>query len=153
VTEPSPFNVSTAFIRIANLDGSAQRFLDFGGNSFDPAWLPALAAPPTPTLTPTPTLSFSPIVFASKRDGHYELYGIDTDGGTLTRLTQISGNITGGVAPAWSPDGKQLTFKSDRDGNLEIYTMNSDGSGERRLTDDTASELFPSWSPDGKQIQ
>ena len=51
------------------------------------------------------------------------------------------------LAPAWSPDGRQIAFYSERDGNWEIYLMNADGSGLTRLTDNPANDWFPSWAP------
>ncbi len=89
------------------------------------------------------------IVFASDRDGDFEIYVMDTDGGGQTRLTETSGED---YYPAWSPDGSKLAFVSTRDGNAEIYVMNADGTGQTRLTNETASDLAPVWTRDGSQI-
>lgn len=91
----------------------------------------------------------SKIAFASDRDGNYEIYAMDADGGGQTRLTE---NAAEDLAPAWSPDSKRLAFVSNRDGNNEIYVMNADGTAQTRLTNNTADDLAPNWSPDGTKI-
>lgn len=94
-------------------------------------------------------LSASKIAFASDRDGNFEIYVMDADGGGQTRLTE---NTAEDYSPTWSPDGSRLAFVSTRDGNPEIYVMNADGSAQTRLTNNSASDLGPVWKPDGSQI-
>ncbi len=89
------------------------------------------------------------LAFASDRDGNFEIYAMDADGGGQTRLTE---NPAEDYSPAWSPDGSRLAFVSTRDGNAEIYLMNADGTGQTRLTNNTAGDLAPVWKPDGSQI-
>ncbi len=89
------------------------------------------------------------IAFASDRDGNFEVYLMDADGGGQTRLTEDAGED---YSPAWSPDGGRLAFVSTRDGNAEIYVMNADGSGQIRLTNNSASDHAPAWTPDGSRI-
>jgi Tol biopolymer transport system component len=89
------------------------------------------------------------IAFASDRDGNFEIYSMDADGGGQTRLTEDTGED---YSPAWSPDGSRIAFVSTRDGNAEIYVMNADGSGQTRLTNSTAGDLAPAWTRDGSQI-
>jgi Tol biopolymer transport system component len=89
------------------------------------------------------------IAFASDRDGNFEIYSMDADGGAQTRLTEDPGED---FSPSWSPDGTRLAFVSTRDGNAEIYVMNADGSGQTRLTNNTAGDISPVWSPNGSQI-
>jgi Tol biopolymer transport system component len=89
------------------------------------------------------------IAFASDRDGNFEVYTMDTDGGAQRRLTE---NPAEDFSPTWSPDGNRLAFVSSRDGNSEIYLMNADGTGQTRLTNNSAADLDPKWSPDGAQI-
>jgi hypothetical protein len=89
------------------------------------------------------------IAFASDRDGNFEIYTMDADGGGQIRLTENPGED---YSPAWSPDGKRLAFVSTRDGNAEVYVMNADGTAQTRLTNNTASDLRPAWSPDGSRI-
>lgn len=89
------------------------------------------------------------IAFTSFRHGSGEIYVMNADGTSQTRLTRTKAHDD---HAAWSPDGRKLAFASTRDGNYEIYVMNADGSGQRRLTRDERSDYFPSWSPDGRSI-
>jgi TolB protein len=98
------------------------------------------------------------IVFSSKRDGNYEIYVMNADGSSLTRLTN---NAASDGSPVWSPDGMKIIFLSERDEpnpdsclpcNWEIYVMNTDGSNVTRLTDNKVADSDPVWSPDGTQI-
>ena len=89
------------------------------------------------------------IAFSSNRDGNGEIYVMNGDGSSPTRLTS---NTADEGAPAWSPDGTKIVFATLRDSNPEIYTMNADGSNQTRLTSNTASDVHPAWSPDGTKI-
>jgi Tol biopolymer transport system component len=62
--------------------------------------------------------------------------------GTSTR------RITGGLAPAWSPDGTRLAYECGSD----ICTINADGTGSRAITSGGAFNRHPTWSPDGLKI-
>ena len=103
----------------------------------------------TPQTTTQAAVVIGKIAFASDRDGNFEIYSMDADGGGQTRLTENPGED---FSPAWSPDGTRLAFVSTRDGNSEIYVMNADGTGQTRLTNNTAGDLSPVWSPNGLQI-
>ena len=88
------------------------------------------------------------MVFASNRDGNYEIYVMGINGKDPRRLTN---NHHGDWSPSWSPDGKRIVFSSERDGNFEIYVMDADGENQQRLTNNGHDDS-PSWSPDGKRI-
>ena len=89
------------------------------------------------------------IAFGSDRDGNFEIYTMETDGGAQFRLTEDPGED---YSPAWSPDGTRIAFVTTRDGNPEIYVMNMDGTGQTRLTNNSADDIGPKWAPDGSRI-
>ena len=81
------------------------------------------------------------IAFVSDRDGNFEIYVMDADGGNQHRLTNNRHAMT--CLPSWSPDGKRIVFFSDRDGHphvipgwftSEIYVMDADGGNQQKLT-------------------
>ncbi len=96
------------------------------------------------------------IAFSSDRDGNWEIYVMDADGGNQQNLTN---NPSNDRDPSWSPDGKRIAFFSNRDGHAidgrltsEIYVMDADGGNPQNLTKDRNDDRYPSWSPDGKRI-
>ncbi|MDP7017310.1 MAG: hypothetical protein QGG36_16015 [Pirellulaceae bacterium] len=89
------------------------------------------------------------IVFASSRNGDFDLFVTSREGETIRQLTKSRGLD---MRPAWSPDGEQICFTSNRDQNYELYLVRADGSNVRRLTRHDERDDFPSWSPDSKRI-
>jgi dipeptidyl aminopeptidase/acylaminoacyl peptidase len=89
------------------------------------------------------------IAFTSARDGQFQIYVMDADGGNQTRLTN---NPEGDFGPAWSPDGTKLAYTSRRGGKLEVRLMNADGSGQTTLSHSGGDDLSPAWSPDGTRL-
>ena len=105
-------------------------------------------SPPTnsiPTGTSPATGPNGQIAFTSDRDGTLEIYVMNADGSSQTRLT-FTTNATN-AEPAWSPDGTKIAFTSDRDGVLQMYVMNAaDGSAQTRLTlNPNAFDFEPAW--------
>ncbi|MAT99961.1 MAG: hypothetical protein CL608_22705 [Anaerolineaceae bacterium] len=93
------------------------------------------------------------LVFTSERDGNWEIYRMDVDGGNVVRLTETE--ISEGGA-SWSPDGRSLAFWSRRDGNADIFVMGADGSNPRNMAPDpqenSFEEFYTRWHPDGGSI-
>lgn len=91
------------------------------------------------------------IAFHSDRDGDFDLYMMDEQGGNVTQLTD---DPTDELWPSWSPDGKQLAFMSARDSwRTDIFVLDVGSGAVRQYTDTPyADELWPAWSPDGKHI-
>jgi len=109
--------------------------------------------------------AFSPdgerIVFRSSRNGKFELYLMDRDGGSVRQLTD---NDARDNFPVFSPEGNAIAFSSDRDSELDafgfktfdnyIMQLENDGTpGEvRRISTDRGQDSHPWYSPDGKWI-
>jgi Tol biopolymer transport system component/LysM repeat protein len=79
-----------------------------------------------------PAGSGSRVAFMSARDGNWEVYRVNIDGGGLSRLTN---NSAQDGLPTWSPDGQSIAFVSNRGGAWAIWVMNADGSNQRKLFD------------------
>ncbi|MEP2987733.1 MAG: hypothetical protein ABJN65_16830 [Parasphingorhabdus sp.] len=116
----------------------------------------AVAASPKHNAYPHWSPDGQKIVFHSSRDGNYEIYVMDQDGGNPKRLTN---NLATDRQPRWSPDGSRIVFQSDRDslsfhGELvsEIYSMSAVGTDVIRLTKNRVPDIAPSYSPDGKTL-
>ena len=95
------------------------------------------------------------VVFVSTRDGHAQIYSMNSDGTNQTRLSNTP-TTSNDSAPQLSRDGSTIVFSSDRDGNSEIYKMNADGTNVVRLTNDSGpnapADVAPAISPDGTTI-
>ena len=105
-------------------DGTEVGLLDEAGNGWQPAWSPA----------------GDEVAFASQRDGYWNIYLVQIDGGDLVRLTNSEGD---NLEPVWSPTGDQIAFGSNRNGLFEVFVMDSDGNN----VVSTGQQGFPSdWA-------
>lgn len=95
------------------------------------------------------TLPRYELVFASTRDGDFEIYRLDVAHSLIHAITH---NEINDWLPSWSPDGESIAFVSERDGNREIYTMDAVGHQTHRLTNDPTNDFDPTWSPQGTDI-
>ena len=96
--------------------------------------------------------AFSPdgqsLAFASRRDGHWNLYTRDPGGA----IAQWTDDPAYDGAPAWSPDGGRIAFESMRTGDLDVWVMTKGGTPFNLTADSPAADVDPVWSPDGRQI-
>ena len=83
-------------------------------------------------------------MFTSNRNGFYEVYIMDTNGGNVFKITDARSLLD---EPSWSPDGRAIAYSSSKDGQKEIYVISADGSAESRLTNLPAADFYPAWSP------
>ncbi|MCO6476777.1 MAG: PD40 domain-containing protein [Phaeodactylibacter sp.] len=100
--------------------------------------------------------SYSPdghwIVFESDRNGKWDIFLMDAQGGQLTQLTTHS---AGGRRPSWRPGGRKVLFETTRDNATALFEINTDGTGLRQvmsLNEETDGGLFARYSPDGSRI-
>ncbi len=94
------------------------------------------------------------VVFASNRDGNYEIYSSNEAGSDIIRLTN---NANKDLWPVINTKLKQIAFSSDASISTEIYSMNIDGSGVQKLTDIPLAGYHNngtgfSWSADGGSL-
>ena len=89
-------------------DGTEVTALEEAGDGWQPSW----------------SGSGDQIAFSSQRDGSWNIYVADADGGNLVRLTNNEGD---NLEPVWSPDGDRIAFGSSRQGAFKIFVMDSDG--------------------------
>jgi TolB protein len=113
--------------------GSTIQLTDYNANAASSSWSP----------------DGRQIVFASDRDGDYELFVMDNDGNNERQLTFNNATDHG---PVWSADGRWLVFHRGTDEAREIFRMHPDGSNEVRLTANNIEDQYPVWSPDGQRI-
>lgn len=92
------------------------------------------------------------LLFASDRDGDYEIFTMNPDG---TDIRQLTANINkDDLDPTWSPSGTQILFVSNRDQiRGDLYVMDIDGQNVHRLfVNNGVRPNCPSWSPDEQSI-
>lgn len=108
----------------------------------------AVAAPTNLTnLTGNETsFAWSPnsryIAFVTEKDGNSEIYSLDTETRTNTRLTQ---NRVQDLHPSWSRSGGNILFVSDADGDFDLFSLAFESGDQRRLHATSDSELVANW--------
>jgi TolB protein len=99
-----------------------------------------------------PTGAPERIVAISVQTGNSEVYVLNVDGSSPTRLTFTP---EAEMQPAWSPDAQRIVFsRRSTTGTLRerLVVMSADGSTEQAITDLMVAARNPSWSPDGSRI-
>ena len=122
-----------------------------------PAQEPGVAAGNSRQLTHHPAEDRAPawspdgtrLLFASDRDGDYEIYSIQADGTELLRHTD---NDVSDLSPAWAPTGDRFVFESQRQAPNGLWIQELADGRARLLLPDPSPELVPDWSPDGDSI-
>lgn len=92
-----------------------------------------------------------PVIFIRDSRGNPDIYSMNSDGTTQTRLTNSSAWKS---RPRLSPDRMRIAFgRSDDGSNSKIYVMNVDGSSETNISSNPfARDSDPAWSPTGRKI-
>jgi Tol biopolymer transport system component len=88
------------------------------------------------------------ILFTTKRKANVDIYVMNGDGSSQTRLTTAVGSD---IQPSWSPDCARIAFTSNATGSEQVYVMNANGTGRTQLTT-SGDNNQATWSPDGTKI-
>ena len=84
------------------------------------------------------------LLFASDKDGDWDIYTASKEGMAIRNLTQ---NTYADYAPSWAKYGTQIVYTSDKSGDPEIFVMDSNGQEVQRLTKTPGKAIVASWSP------
>jgi WD40 repeat protein len=98
-------------------------------------------APPAPVIEPE-----GAVVFASDRDGDWEIYAVNADGTGLRRLTD---NEVDDKSPVPSPDGSRIAVARGNETDEQTVVIRSTDGAEVVLHDFRSYSLDYAWSPDG----
>lgn len=95
-----------------------------------------------------------PYLFASRRDGDYEIFIADSTDSNTVQLTHDSYRDWW---PRFSPNRKKIAFTSDENIEPQIYMMNADGSDLMQVTTIGVTGynnygIGFCWSPDSRQL-
>ncbi|MBX3396363.1 MAG: PD40 domain-containing protein [Phycisphaerae bacterium] len=98
---------------------------------------------------------------------YFSIWTLDIHGDEVLYPTEVAANASGAmIAPAWSPDGRQLTFAMidpngdsggagmspmrGMPGRCDIAIVDVDGRGLQKLTDGPGQFFAPVWATDGR---
>ena len=99
-----------------------------------------------PTFTP----DGGALLFASNRNGPFDLYLLLFGEKQLFQLTENIGNV---ISPDYSPDGRRIVFANRAsDGPTSIWMVNADGLNPHLVYTGTDTIVAAAWSPDGEKI-
>jgi TolB protein len=92
----------------------------------------------------------SALLFASNRNGPFDLYLLLFGEKQLFQITENVGNV---VSPDYSPDGRRIVFANQAgDGPTSIWMVNADGLNPHLVYAGTDTIVAVAWSPDGEKI-
>jgi TolB protein len=96
-----------------------------------------------------PSIFLSQLAFASDRDGHWEIYLMDWDGGNQRRITHHNALS---ILPSWSPDNERMVYTSFAGGTSNMYIINRRGGGRIKLSTGLGLNTSATFSPAGSDI-
>ena len=89
------------------------------------------------------------IVFTALKEGQTDLYIIDLDTESISRLTRDSFNDT---HPSWHPDRNTIIYASEREHKNRLVLIDMDQRTEQKLTDNATNAISPIWMSDGESV-
>ncbi len=90
------------------------------------------------------------VVFASNRNGTFDLYLLILESGSLSQLTNRIGNV---LSPSFSPDGQKVVFANRAgEGPTSIWVIDKGGANPKLLYPALNNVVAVAWSPDGATI-
>jgi len=99
-----------------------------------------------PTFSP----DGSSLLFASNRNGAFDLYLLIFGEKQLFQITENIGNV---LSPDYSPDGRRIVFANQAgDGPTSIWMVNADGLNPHLVYTGTNTIVAVAWSPNGDRI-
>ncbi len=101
------------------------------------------------TLTGRPGFAATTIAFVSNRSGRKEIYICDYDGSNVQQLTRDNAIS---VAPALSPDGRQLAYTGYQSGYADIYLIDLISGQRKRVVKFPGTNSGAAFSPDGRRL-
>ena len=116
------------------------------------------AATTASNIDPSWSANGKRVVFASNRDGNYDLYWLQPGSSQVYRLTKTSAPVQN-VHPSWSPDGKSIVFSrsgvsASTPAAAELFLLKTATGQTGRLTSTTRGlgDRGPVFSPTGADI-
>ena len=89
------------------------------------------------------------IVFTALKEGQTDLYVMDLDTETVSRLTRDPFNDT---HPSWHPTKNLIVYASEREHKNRLILIDMDQRTEQLLTDNTSNTISPIWMSDGESL-
>jgi TolB protein len=96
-----------------------------------------------------PSVFLSQIAFASNRDGNFEIYLMDWDGGAQRRITRHNALS---ILPSWAPDNERIVYTSFFAGTSDMYIISRRGGGRIKLKTGLNLNTSATFSPVGNDI-
>ncbi len=99
---------------------------------------------------PSFSLDGNSVLFASNRNGVFDIFLMSFSERQLFQLTDHVGNV---VSPDFSPDGRRIVFANRAaDGPTSIWMVNSNGLNAHQVYAGPNTIVATKWSPDGETI-
>jgi PKD repeat protein/Tol biopolymer transport system component len=91
------------------------------------------------------------MVFASNRDGNWEVYVASTSGDRDSVQRVTYNNVAIDIDPVWGP-GQYVIFETTRFGQWDLMLIDMETGRTMRLTDDEGDDINAFWSNDGTRV-